>query len=182
MAALPKAGVPPPPKAGKSTSPSTSPKLGITKLPATPTPPASLRIRSAAARNRDALLASTAASSPTPDPTKPTSSTTATSSSHPSALLDHHHALQSDLIASLASMSGQLKTNAASFGDKLEHDKEVMEEAKEKLEGNHGGMTKQGERLKGYGGRQKGTTCWTVAVVVGVGVAWVGVFMLIKVT
>ena len=178
----PKAGVPPPPKAAKpASSPSASPKLGTGKLPATNTPPASLRIRSAAARNRDALLQSAKTASDASSE-KPTASSTSTSTGGGSALLDHHHALQSELITSLSSMSGQLKANAVGFGEKLEKDKEVMEEAKGKLEENHGGMTKQGDRLKGYSGKQKGTTCWTIAVVAGVAVAWVAVFMLIKVT
>lgn len=170
--------IPPPPKAKAGVPPPRRAAAGAPPKP-TSTPPASLRIRSAAAR--EALLRSNKAAADSTAPPTAVSSSTAPAGNG-SVLLDHHHALQEELISSLASMSGQLKTNALGFGDKLEKDKEVMEEAKQKLEENHEGMVKQAERLKGYSGKQKGTTCWTIAVVAGVAVAWVGVFMLIKVT
>ncbi|BGO92387.1 hypothetical protein JCM10020v2_004051 [Rhodotorula toruloides] len=99
-----------------------------------------------------------------------------------SDLLSHHHALQSTLLDSLTSLSGALKTSTLTFSDSLAKDKEVMEKAKEQLEGNMGTMVGQQKRLKDVRGKTRGTTCWTIGLLAIVAVLWVLVFLLIKVT
>lgn len=99
-----------------------------------------------------------------------------------SDLLSHHHALQSTLLDSLTSLSGALKTSTLTFSDSLAKDKEVMEKAKEQLEGNMGTIVGQQKRLKDVRGKTRGTTCWTIGLLAFVAVAWMLVFLLIKVT
>ncbi|GEM08097.1 serine/arginine repetitive matrix 1 [Rhodotorula toruloides] len=99
-----------------------------------------------------------------------------------SDLLSRHHALQSTLLDSLTSLSGALKSSTLTFSDSLAKDKEVMEKAKEQLEGNMGTMVGQQKRLKDVRGKTRGTTCWTIGLLAIVAVLWVLVFLLIKVT
>ena len=115
---------------------------------------------------------------PTSEDLLPASSTTATSSD----LLSHHHSLQTSLLSDLTSLSTALKTSSLTFSQNLEKDKEVMEEAERKLQGNEGRMKLEQKRLEGVRGKTRGTTCWTLGVLCVVVAMWVGVFLLIKVT
>ncbi|GAA6005611.1 hypothetical protein JCM11491_003700 [Sporobolomyces phaffii] len=105
-----------------------------------------------------------------------------TSSVTSSDLLSHHHALQSSLLGDLTSLSSALKASSQTFSDNLQKDKEVMQLAEKQLEGNEGRMKVQQERLKGVRGKTRGTTCWTLGILVVVAAMWIGVFLLIKVT
>ncbi|GAA6005913.1 hypothetical protein JCM10207_007272 [Rhodosporidiobolus poonsookiae] len=106
----------------------------------------------------------------------------ADSSAQSSDLLSRHHALQSSLLSDLSSLSGALKTSTLAFSDNLAKDKEVMERAQGKLEGNSGKMAEQQKRLGEVRGRTRGTTCWTVGVVVAVIIAWVAMFGLMRIS
>ncbi|GAA5974842.1 hypothetical protein JCM5350_004468 [Sporobolomyces pararoseus] len=99
-----------------------------------------------------------------------------------SDLLSHHHALQSSLLSDLTSLSTALKTSTQTFSQNLEKDKEVMQEAEKRLEGNELKMKVQQERMKGLRGKTRGTTCWTLGILVIVAGMWITVFLLIKVT
>lgn len=97
-------------------------------------------------------------------------------------LLTHHKATQEDLTTSLSSMAHQLKLNSLHFSDLLAKDREVMEGAQGKLEGNLESMTKERGRLGGYARKSGGTTCWTIGVVAMVAMAWFFMFLLIRIT
>ncbi|GAA5965339.1 hypothetical protein JCM3765_007170 [Sporobolomyces pararoseus] len=99
-----------------------------------------------------------------------------------SDLLSHHHALQSSLLSDLTSLSTALKTSTQTFSQNLEKDKEVMQEAEKRLQTNEGKMKVQQERMKGLRGKTRGTTCWTLGILVIVAGMWISVFLLIKVT
>lgn len=99
-----------------------------------------------------------------------------------SDLLSHHHDMQNSLMSSLTSLSSQLKQSSLAFGENLEKDKAVMENAQGKLETNYDGMKKTSGKLGTVKKKTRGTTCWTLGVVAVVGVAWVMMFFLIKVT
>lgn len=99
-----------------------------------------------------------------------------------SDLLSHHHDMQSNLLSSLTTLSSQLKQSSMAFGENLEKDKAVMEHAQGKLETNHDKMKAQSGKLGVLKKKSRGTTCWTIGVVAVVAVAWVMMFLLIKVT
>jgi uncharacterized protein (DUF342 family) len=107
----------------------------------------------------------------------PAGSSTATSSD----LLSHHHSLQSTLLDSLTDLSSALKTSTVQFSTNLAKDKEVLERAQNKLEGNSESMEKNQGRLKTVRGKTRGTTCWTVGAVVVVVVMWIMMFGLMRV-
>ncbi|GAA6064163.1 hypothetical protein JCM10212_002985 [Sporobolomyces blumeae] len=97
-------------------------------------------------------------------------------------LLSHHHALQSSLLTDLTTLSSRLKSSTETFSTNLSKDKEVMRNAEKQLDENESRIKGQQERLKGVRGKTRGTTCWTLSVLVVVAAMWVGVFLLIKVT
>ncbi|GAA5919678.1 hypothetical protein JCM6882_004536 [Rhodosporidiobolus microsporus] len=109
----------------------------------------------------------------------PASSSSATQSGD---LLSHHHALQSTLLSDLTSLSSALKSNTVAFSSNLAKDREVMERAKQGLEGNEGKMREGQKRLEGVRKKGRGTTCWTVGAVVVVVVMWVATFGLMRIS
>lgn len=98
------------------------------------------------------------------------------------SVLQHHHSLQSSLVDSLSSMSSQLKQNSIKFSAALEKDKEVIESAQNKLGGNLGRMKKEGGRLSSYEKTSRSSTWFVIMAVSGVGIAWIMMFLLIKVS
>ncbi|KAL8276724.1 hypothetical protein RQP46_010903 [Phenoliferia psychrophenolica] len=166
---------PPPPPPPKSTSTATSPlspKLsGLDPLVPVPLAPATNTVRSRTRASR--TLTNT--QSPSSDPLLPPTTSSST-------LLEHHASLQSSLLGSLTSMSSQLKENSKVFADSLEKDKEVVESAQGKLDGNLTRMKKEGGRLGGYGKKSGGMVWITIGLVGAVAAIWVGMFLLIKVT
>ncbi|BGP17277.1 hypothetical protein JCM10213_008169 [Rhodosporidiobolus nylandii] len=95
-------------------------------------------------------------------------------------LLSHHHTLQTSLLSSLTDLSGALKTSTLAFSSNLAKDKEVLERAQGKLEGNEGKMRSTQGRLEGVRGRSRGTTCWTIGAVVVVFIMWMLMFLLMR--
>ncbi|KAJ1966131.1 hypothetical protein GGI12_000280 [Dipsacomyces acuminosporus] len=83
-------------------------------------------------------------------------------------LLKSQRAVQEDLTAELVSMASVLKKNSLAFGDIIEKDKAVVEEAAEALSRNLTNMDKQGARLSKYRKRAWGTTgmTWLAVLVV----------------
>ena len=79
-------------------------------------------------------------------------------------------------------MSSQLKQNSIKFSAALEKDKEVIESAQDKLGGNLGRMKKEGGRLSGYEKTSRSSTWFVIMAVSGVAIAWIMMFLLIKVS
>lgn len=82
----------------------------------------------------------------------------------------------------MAEMATQLKKNAQFFGKALEDDKEAMEQADAVLEKNMDTMQKERNRLGTYSGKSRSTTWLVFLSVAVVGVAWVLMFFLIRIT
>ncbi len=82
----------------------------------------------------------------------------------------------------LAEMAAQLRRNAQQFSAALEADKEAIAEADSKLDANYNVMHKERGRLSTYSRTSRGTT-WLVFLSLGVvGVAWVIMFFVIRIT
>lgn len=79
-------------------------------------------------------------------------------------------------------MSHQLKLNSKNFSTQLELDKNVLLEANAKLERNEVGLKVQGKRLEEKRKAGRFGTMWIIGAVGAVGVAWVMMFLLIKVS
>lgn len=158
---------PPPPRRG-----SLSPTVSITP------PPSGIRSRRTNGSSRPSTLSRTRSSDQQDRDDLLSGGPPVTSSD----LLSHQHDMQNSLLSDLTSLSSRLKTNSQTFSSNLEKDRAVLEGAKEKLEVNHERMIKEGGRLKEGKKRNRGTMCWTVGVVGAVAVAWVVMFLLIKVT
>ena len=82
----------------------------------------------------------------------------------------------------MAEMATQLKKNAQFFGKALEDDKEAMEQADAVLEKNMDTMLKERNRLGTYSGKSRSTTWLVFLSIAVVGVAWVLMFFLIRIT
>ncbi len=82
----------------------------------------------------------------------------------------------------MAEMATQLRKNAQFFGKALEDDKEAMEQADASLEKNMNTMQKERNRLGTYSGKSRSTTWLVFLSVAVVGVAWVLMFFLIRIT
>ena len=77
-------------------------------------------------------------------------------------------------------MASRLKANSLIFSSLLEKDKQLLNSAEEKLEGNLSGMTKERERLKGYE-KKGGVGLWfTIGAVGAVAAAWFFMFALMR--
>lgn len=89
---------------------------------------------------------------------------------------------QEELSAQLAQMATQLKMNSLHFTEALARDRAVMEGAEEKLEGNLTRMQAERGRLK-ITGAKRGSTTWIVLFAIfAVAVAWVVMFLIIRIT
>jgi SNARE protein 1 len=79
-------------------------------------------------------------------------------------------------------MTTQLKRNAQYFAESLEKDKGLVLSASEVLDKNYDAMTKERIRLKDHSGKSRGTTWLVIGLVVGVTMACLWMFLLIRIT
>ncbi|KAJ7704298.1 hypothetical protein B0H17DRAFT_7478 [Mycena rosella] len=93
------------------------------------------------------------------------SATKSTTTAVEPRLLQHSNARQRDMAEEMARMATQLKRNAIHFGELLEKDKQVVEEADVKLEGNYGYMQKVRVQTRDLRGKTGSTTCLVLAIV-----------------
>ncbi|KAF8513138.1 hypothetical protein BU17DRAFT_95631 [Hysterangium stoloniferum] len=112
------------------------------------------------------------------EPNLPSSSSQTGTSSLLSASLQTHD----ELTEELARMTAQLKRNAQHFAESLEKDKGVVLSASETLEKNYDTMARERIRLKDHSGKSRGTTWLVIAAVVGVAIAFVFTFLVIRIT
>lgn len=104
------------------------------------------------------------------------------SESEPSAHLATSLQTQEELSLQLAQMASQLKLNALHFTEALAKDKAVMEGAEEKLEGNLTRLKGERSRLKEHSGKSSGTTWMVLGAILVVCIAWVLMFLVIRIT
>ncbi|GAA97406.1 uncharacterized protein L969DRAFT_103318 [Mixia osmundae IAM 14324] len=97
-------------------------------------------------------------------------------------LLSHHRELQDNLTEDLSTMARQLKLNTINFASVLEKDKNAISEAETKLEGNLGKMKQQSGKLGAYKKKGGTTTCFIIAAVALVAIAWFMIFAIIRIT
>lgn len=122
--------------------------------------------------------------------TKPSHSNDRTTSSNNSKsnttqsltnLLSHHRSEQESLTEELANMAERLKLNSLEFSNLLEKDKNLLQGAEEKLDGNLTGMIKERDRLKEYKKKGGVTTWFVIGAVIAVMMAWFFMFALMRV-
>lgn len=89
---------------------------------------------------------------------------------------------QDQISERLAEMAAQLRRNAQQFSVALEDDKQAMAEADSKLDANYTVMHKERGRLSTYSRASRSTTWLVVLSLVVVGVAWVSMFFVIRLT
>ncbi|KAG8907931.1 hypothetical protein FRB99_001439 [Tulasnella sp. 403] len=89
---------------------------------------------------------------------------------------------QEELSAQLAQMGHQLKLNALHLANSLAKEKGVIEDAAEKLDRNLGTMTKERVRLRDHSGKSGNTTWLVVGAILCVIIAWVMMFVVIRLT
>ncbi|EJU04174.1 hypothetical protein DACRYDRAFT_105243 [Dacryopinax primogenitus] len=92
------------------------------------------------------------------------------------------NAIQQELADQLAHMGHQLKLNAINFGERLAADVGVVKEAEEKLTGNLDKMKTERGRLRDYSSTARGTTCLVITCILVVIIAWVMMFVVIRIT
>jgi len=116
-------------------------------------------------------------------PPLPSTSTSkpATAATITSSFLDSN-ALHTDLADQLASMARQLKQNAVHFSESLVKDQAVLNDTHEKIEQNMVTMKEERVRLRDHRGKTWNTTWLMLASVVGVLIAFVLTFMVIRIT
>jgi hypothetical protein len=90
--------------------------------------------------------------------------------------------MQDSLTAELAQMARQLKLNTLHFSSSLDKDTALLAEAEGRLGQNLGKMKQEGGRLGSYSRQGRATTCFVVAAVAAVSLAWVVMFFLIRLT
>jgi len=105
-----------------------------------------------------------------------------TGTSTTTAFMQNSTALQQDMSAQLAMMSGQLRRNAMHFSESLARDQTVMKDAEEKISQNYDTMKRERVRLRDHHGKSWGTTCLTVSSVLVVAIAFVMMYLLIRFT
>jgi SNARE protein 1 len=89
---------------------------------------------------------------------------------------------QDEISQRLAEMAVQLRRNAQQFSAALEDDKEALREADSKLDTNYTVMQKERGRLSTYSTKSRSTTWMVVLSISVVGIAWIVMFFLIRVT
>ncbi|KAF8320707.1 hypothetical protein DL93DRAFT_2073353 [Clavulina sp. PMI_390] len=89
---------------------------------------------------------------------------------------------QEELSAQLAQMATQLKMNSLHFTEALARDRAVMEGAEEKLGVNLGRMKTERKSLGIVGATRGGTTWLLLFALIVVGIAWVFMFLIIRLT
>jgi len=139
------------------------------------TPPPTKEADPAPDSLKDLLLSPADTSPPAAAESNPVSSSTRRALQSSSAVHD-------ELSSQLAVMATQLKRNALHFADSLVKDQAVVEQAQQKLEQNHGFMQKERTRLRDHSGKSRSTTWLTVASLVIVGVSFIIMFFIIRLT
>lgn len=87
-----------------------------------------------------------------------------------------------ELSAELARMAEQLKRNTQYFSESLGKDKALVQTAAEALDKNYDSLSKEGQRLKTHSKKSFWTT-WIVIAAVLVGcLAWIMMFIIIRIT
>ena len=99
-----------------------------------------------------------------------------------SSLLSASAQTHEELSGELARMAEQLKRNTVYFSESLDKDKGILQSAGEVLEKNYNSLTKEQGRLKVRGGAGFWNTWMTLAAIIGVCLAWVMMFIIIRVT
>jgi Membrane fusion protein Use1 len=89
---------------------------------------------------------------------------------------------QEELSRQLAQMATQLRRNAEHFTEALAQDRAVMEGAEEKLEGNLTRIGTERSRLKVHSGKSGSTTWLVLGAILVVVIAWIIMFLVIRVT
>ena len=79
-------------------------------------------------------------------------------------------------------MAGILKANSMAFADALERDRQILEQAGEKLQGNLTLMTRTRGKLGEYSKKARGMGWLTLGSVAVVCASWVLMFILIRLT
>jgi len=147
----------------------------VVELEPETTPPLTEEAEPAADSLKDLLLSPSDTSSPAAAESKGVSSSTRRALQSSSAVHD-------ELSSQLAQMATQLKRNALHFSDSLVKDQTVVEQAQQKLEQNYGFMQKERTRLRDHSGKSSSTTWLTVASLAIVGVSFIIMFFIIRLT
>ncbi|KZT62030.1 hypothetical protein CALCODRAFT_514400 [Calocera cornea HHB12733] len=92
------------------------------------------------------------------------------------------NAVQQELTEQLFNMGHQLKLNSIHFGERLAADANVVKDAEEKLVGNLDKMKAERFRLRDYSRTARGTTCLVISCILVVIIAWVMMFVVIRIT
>lgn len=112
---------------------------------------------------------------------KPTaSSTLENKTKSPPAFLQNSAAVQQELQDQLAQMATQLKLNAMHFSNALSADKTLVESAGEKIEANYDVLQKEGSRLRARTWKSRGQTCFVMASLLAVVIAFAFMVLLIR--
>ena len=97
-------------------------------------------------------------------------------------LLQSSRGIQDSLSGELLRMASILRKNTEAFADALERDRKLIEVTGEQLAGNLDLMTRTRGRLGEYSRKARGLGWFTLGCILMVIVAWVWVFVLIKLT
>jgi hypothetical protein len=96
--------------------------------------------------------------------------------------LQSDRSIQDSLSGELLRMAGILKANSMAFADALERDRQILEQAGEKLQGNLTLMTRTRGKLGEYSKKARGMGWLTLGSVAVVCASWVLMFILIRLT
>jgi hypothetical protein len=96
--------------------------------------------------------------------------------------LQSDRSIQDSLSGELLRMAGILKANSMAFADALERDRQILEQAGEKLQGNLTLMTRTRGKLGEYSRKARGMGWLTLGSVAVVCASWVVMFVLIRLT
>ncbi|KAI9033272.1 membrane fusion protein Use1-domain-containing protein [Hyaloraphidium curvatum] len=98
------------------------------------------------------------------------------------AILAHHRQTQDALANDLVSMAQALKTNALNFGQLMERDRKVIEEADTLLTANLSKTQQEGSRLKALNSSTRWTTLYSWLVIIFVSIVFAGTYTFIRIT
>ncbi|TIA95515.1 hypothetical protein E3P94_03671 [Wallemia ichthyophaga] len=87
---------------------------------------------------------------------------------------------QEDLSEELIAMTRQLKQNALALSQGLSSDVPLLDQAGTQLQGNADRMSTQRRQLNVFSGNSRATTCLTFTSVIAVFIAWIVLFIVIK--
>lgn len=89
---------------------------------------------------------------------------------------------QEGLSEELIAMTRQLKQNALALSEGLSSDVPLLDQAGTQLQGNSDRMSTQRRQLNVFSSKSKATTCLTFTSIVMVFIAWIVLFIVIKLT